>query len=57
MREARVCVRASLLAFCSGRVTPPHLDGPTPPQIQDAVKKVEALDILINNAGVDFTKT
>src|SRR5438309_6438983 len=37
-----------------GRVTQLTLDVTNAAQIQDAVKKVEALDILINNAGVDL---
>src|SRR5438067_1706744 len=37
-----------------GRVTPLTLDVTNSAQIQDAVEKVEALDILINNAGVDL---
>ena len=37
-----------------GRVTPLTLDVTNAGQIQDAVEKVEALDILINNAGVDL---
>ena len=36
------------------RVTHLTLDVTNAAQIQDAVKKVEALDILINNAGVDL---
>jgi NAD(P)-dependent dehydrogenase (short-subunit alcohol dehydrogenase family) len=35
-----------------GRVTPLTLDVTNTAQIQDAVKNVEALDILINNAGL-----
>src|SRR6266851_9681474 len=37
-----------------GRVTPLTLDVTNAGQIQEAVEKVEALDILINNAGVDL---
>src|SRR4051812_28542438 len=37
-----------------GRFTPLTLDVTNAGQIQDAVEKVEALDILINNAGVDL---
>src|SRR5438132_12272332 len=37
-----------------GRVTSLTLDVTNAGQIQDAVEKVEALDILINNAGVDL---
>ena len=37
-----------------GRVTPLTLDVTNAAQIRDAVEKVEALDILINNAGVDL---
>jgi NAD(P)-dependent dehydrogenase (short-subunit alcohol dehydrogenase family) len=37
-----------------GRVTPLTLDVTNAGQIQDAVEKVGALDILINNAGVDL---
>src|SRR5256885_16112034 len=37
-----------------GRVTPLTLDVTNAGQIQDAIEKVEALDILINNAGVDL---
>jgi len=36
------------------RVTPLTLDVTNAAQIQDAVEKVEALDILMNNAGVDL---
>jgi len=41
-------------AHFDGRVTPLTLDVTNAGQIQDAVEKVEALDILINNAGVDL---
>ena len=37
-----------------GRVTPLTLDVTNTAQIQDAVEKVETLEILINNAGVDL---
>src|SRR5512142_1467348 len=37
-----------------GRVTPLILDVTNNEQIEAAVKEVEALDILINNAGVDL---
>ena len=37
-----------------GRVTPLTLDVTNAGQIQGAVEKVQALDILINNAGVDL---
>ena len=37
-----------------GRVTPLTLDVTNAEQIQTAVEKVQALDILINNAGVDL---
>ena len=39
-------------AHSSGRVTPVTLDVTNTAQIQDAVEKVESLDILINNAAV-----
>src|ERR1700757_4281236 len=39
-------------AHSDGRVTPLTLDVTNTAQIQDAVKNVEALDILINNAGL-----
>ena len=39
-------------AYSHGRVTPLTLDVTNAAQIQEAVEKVEALDILINNAGV-----
>jgi NAD(P)-dependent dehydrogenase (short-subunit alcohol dehydrogenase family) len=42
-----------LLAHSDGRVTPLTLDVTDPAQIQQAADRVEALDILINNAGVD----
>ena len=41
-------------AHSDGRVTPLTLDVTNVGQIQDVVEKVEALDILINNAGVDL---
>ncbi len=37
-----------------GRVTPLTLDVTNAAQIQDAIEKVEALNVLINNAGVDL---
>jgi NAD(P)-dependent dehydrogenase (short-subunit alcohol dehydrogenase family) len=40
------------LAHPDGRVTPLRLDVTNPAQIQAAAEQVEALDILINNAGV-----
>jgi NAD(P)-dependent dehydrogenase (short-subunit alcohol dehydrogenase family) len=40
------------LAHSDARVTPLTLDVTNPAQIQQAVKAVESLDILINNAGV-----
>jgi NAD(P)-dependent dehydrogenase (short-subunit alcohol dehydrogenase family) len=40
------------LTHPDGRVTPLTLDVTNPAQIQAAAEKVEALDILINNAGV-----
>jgi len=40
------------LAHLDGRVTPLTLDVTNTRQIQDAVKNVEALDIIINNAGM-----
>jgi len=40
-------------AHSDGRVTPLSLDVTNSVQIQSAVEKVEALDLLINNAGVD----
>src|SRR5258708_33337950 len=41
-------------AHTDGRVTPLTLDVTNTAQIQDAVENVEALDILINNAGLAF---
>jgi NAD(P)-dependent dehydrogenase (short-subunit alcohol dehydrogenase family) len=41
-------------AHSDGRVKPLTLDVTNTAQIQDAVKNVEALDILINNAGLAF---
>ena len=41
-------------AHSDTRVTPLPLDVTNAVQIRDAVEKVEALDILINNAGVDL---
>ena len=43
-----------LFTHSDGRVTPLTLDVTNTEQIQAAVEKVEALDILINNAGVDL---
>jgi NAD(P)-dependent dehydrogenase (short-subunit alcohol dehydrogenase family) len=40
------------LAHVDGRVTPLILDVTNAEQIQDAVERVESLDILINNAGL-----
>ena len=40
------------LVHSDGRVTPLTLDGTNATQIQEAVQKVESLDLLINNAGV-----
>src|SRR5258708_34509086 len=40
------------LTHLDGRVTPLTLDVTNAEQIQGAVEKVEALDILINNAGL-----
>ncbi|HEX2714798.1 MAG TPA: SDR family NAD(P)-dependent oxidoreductase [Candidatus Acidoferrales bacterium] len=40
------------LVHSDARVTPLTLDVTNPAQIQGAVKRVESLDILINNAGV-----
>ena len=42
------------LAHSDGRVTPLTLDVTAPAQIQEAVDKVESLDVLINNAGIAF---
>jgi NAD(P)-dependent dehydrogenase (short-subunit alcohol dehydrogenase family) len=42
------------LAHSDGRVTPLTLDVTDAAQIQAAVERVESLDILINNAGVDL---
>jgi NAD(P)-dependent dehydrogenase (short-subunit alcohol dehydrogenase family) len=41
------------LAHSDGRVTPLTLDVTSAAQIQAAVERVESLDLLINNAGVD----
>jgi NAD(P)-dependent dehydrogenase (short-subunit alcohol dehydrogenase family) len=41
-----------LLAYVDGRVTPLTLDVTNAEQIQAAVKRVESLDVLINNAGI-----
>ena len=43
------------LARPGGRVTPLTLDVTNEAQIQAAVERVESLDILINNAGVDLS--
>jgi NAD(P)-dependent dehydrogenase (short-subunit alcohol dehydrogenase family) len=40
------------MAGADTRVTPVTLDVTDPAQIQDAIQRVESLDILINNAGV-----
>src|SRR5712671_8018992 len=40
------------LAHVDGRVTPLILDVTNAEQIQEAVERVESLDILINNAGL-----
>jgi NAD(P)-dependent dehydrogenase (short-subunit alcohol dehydrogenase family) len=42
------------LAHSDGRVTPLTLDVTNAAQIQAAVERVESLDLLINNAGVDL---
>jgi NAD(P)-dependent dehydrogenase (short-subunit alcohol dehydrogenase family) len=42
------------LAHSDGRVTPLTLDVTDAAQIQEAVDKVESLDVLINNAGIAF---
>jgi NAD(P)-dependent dehydrogenase (short-subunit alcohol dehydrogenase family) len=42
------------LAHSDGRVTPVALDVTSAAQIQAAAERVESLDILINNAGVDL---
>jgi NAD(P)-dependent dehydrogenase (short-subunit alcohol dehydrogenase family) len=42
------------LAHSDGRVTPLTLDVTNTAQIQAAAERVESLDILINNAGVDL---
>src|SRR5260370_5206136 len=42
------------LTHSDGRVTPLILDVTNAGQIHDALEKVEVLDILINNAGVDL---
>ena len=42
------------LTHSDGRVTPLTLDVTNAAQIQDAVERVESLDILINTAGVDL---
>ena len=41
-------------AHSDGRVTPLTLDVTDATQIQTAVRKVESLDLLLNNAGVDL---
>jgi NAD(P)-dependent dehydrogenase (short-subunit alcohol dehydrogenase family) len=41
-------------AHSDGRVTPLTLDVTDATQIQAAIRKVESLDLLINNAGVDL---
>jgi NAD(P)-dependent dehydrogenase (short-subunit alcohol dehydrogenase family) len=42
------------LAHVGGRVTPLTLDVTDAAQIQEAVERVDSLDILINNAGLSF---
>lgn len=42
------------LADPDGRVTPLTLDVTNATQIQEAVERVESLDVLINNAGIAF---
>jgi NAD(P)-dependent dehydrogenase (short-subunit alcohol dehydrogenase family) len=42
------------LAHSDGRVTPLTLDVTNATQIQEAVEKIESLDVLFNNAGVAF---
>ncbi len=42
------------LAHADGRVTPLTLDVTNAAQIQGAVERVESLDVLINNAGVNL---
>jgi NAD(P)-dependent dehydrogenase (short-subunit alcohol dehydrogenase family) len=42
------------LAHSDARVTPVTLDVTSAEQIQGAVERVESLDVLINNAGVDL---
>ena len=42
-------------AHSDGRVTPLTLDVTDAAQIQEAVDKVESLDVLINNAGIAFS--
>ena len=55
-RGAKLVYAATRQPFThfDGRVTPLTLDVTNAEQIQNAVEKVEALDILINNAGVDL---
>ena len=45
------------LAHPDGRVTPLTLDVTNPAQIQAAAEQVDALDLLINNAGIGCTTT
>jgi NAD(P)-dependent dehydrogenase (short-subunit alcohol dehydrogenase family) len=40
------------LSHLDGRVTPLNLDVTSATQIQEAVERVESLDVLINNAGI-----
>jgi len=57
LRRGAKCVYAGTrqpLAHSDGRVTPVTLDVTNAAQIQEAVERVESLDILINNAGVDL---
>src|SRR6266852_7320370 len=44
------------LAHPDGRVTPLTLDITNKEQIQRAVKEVESLDVLVNNAGVAIVR-
>ena len=51
-RGARRVYAARVLAHPDGRVTPLTLDVTNPAQIQAAAEQVDALDLLINNAGI-----
>src|SRR6185437_9892144 len=42
----------SMLQHADARVTPLQLDVTSSPQIEQAVREVESLDVLINNAGI-----